>query len=87
METGDDLTFDKRADNGSVIMHVTGPDHKPIAGAAISNPGSSSDVWRRGTTNADGECRLDRVYDLSGRFQLFVRAKGFAPQQLNWRTT
>jgi beta-lactamase regulating signal transducer with metallopeptidase domain/5-hydroxyisourate hydrolase-like protein (transthyretin family) len=79
-----DFTFDERPAYGSVIVHVTGPDHKPIAGAAISNPGSSSDVWRKGTTNAAGECRLDRVYDMSGRFQLFVRAKGFVAQQLNF---
>jgi hypothetical protein len=58
-----EVKFDKRPDNGSVVVHVTGPDHKPIAGAEISNPGSGTRWWRRGTTDAQGACRLDRGRD------------------------
>jgi beta-lactamase regulating signal transducer with metallopeptidase domain/5-hydroxyisourate hydrolase-like protein (transthyretin family) len=80
-----DLTFDKRPDNGSVIVRVTGPDRRPIAGAEISNPGSSTQWLRKGTTDTKGEFRLDHVYDMLGRFELFVRAKGFAAREVNFQ--
>jgi beta-lactamase regulating signal transducer with metallopeptidase domain len=79
-----DVAFDKKADGGSVLVHVMGPHHKPIAGAEISNPGSSTQWWRKGMTDDNGDCQLDHLYDLSGRYRLFVRAKGFAPQELNF---
>jgi hypothetical protein len=80
-----DVAFDKPPESGSIVVHVTGPDRKPIAGAELSNPGSSSQWWRRGTTDAEGNCRIDRVYDFAGRYRLFVRAKGFAPFETSFK--
>jgi hypothetical protein len=85
-----DVSFGRQAPGGSIVVHVTGPDHKPLAGAQVTNPGASPDWSRQGTTDANGDCRLDDVYEF-GRFsvefspsgyRLYVRAKGCAPQDV-----
>ncbi len=74
-----DFAFDKQPETGSILVHVTGPDHQPIAGARLSNRGIGPQLCREGTTDANGDCRIDDVVSLFGRYLLAVRAKGFAP--------
>ena len=74
-----DFAFDKQPETGSILVHVTGPDHQPIAGARLSNRGIGPQLCREGTTDAKGDCRIDNVVSLFGRYLLAVRAKGFAP--------
>jgi carboxypeptidase family protein len=74
-----DFAFDKQPETGSILVHVTGPDHQPIAGARLSNRGISPQQCREGTTDAKGDCRIDNVVSLFGRYLLAARAKGFAP--------
>jgi hypothetical protein len=74
-----DFAFDKQPESGSILVHVTGPDHRPIAGARLSNRGISPRQCREGTTDAKGDCRIDDVVSLFGRYLLAARAKGFAP--------
>jgi hypothetical protein len=74
-----DFAFDKGPETGSILVHVTGPDHQPIANAWVSNPGSGRQGPSGGTTDAKGDCRLDDVDSLLGRYYLAVRVKGFAP--------
>jgi hypothetical protein len=79
-----DLVLERRPKGGSVLVTVTGPDGKPVANARLVNPGMSS-AWRRyGRTDDRGECQLDDVYDIFGRHELGVTAKGFAPRQLSF---
>ena len=74
-----DFAFDKQPETGSILVHVTGPDHQPIAGARLSNRGIGPQLCREGTTDANGDCRIDDVASLFGRYLVAVRAKGFAP--------
>jgi hypothetical protein len=74
-----DFAFDKQPETGSILVHVTGPDHRPLAGARLSNRGISPQQCREGATDAKGDCRIDNVVSLFGRYLLAVRAKGFSP--------
>ena len=79
-----DLVLEHQPKGGSVLVTVTGPDGKPVANARLVNPGTSS-AWRRyGRTDDRGECQLDDVYNIFGRHELGVTAKGFAPRQLSF---
>jgi len=80
-----DLAFDARPDDVSVIVRVTGPNHQPIAGAQIVNPGNNVQCRQTATTDAKGECRIDHVYDVGRYYRLIARAKGFAPRGLDFK--
>ena len=85
-----DIGLEKPPEEGSVIVHVTGPDRKPIVGARLSNAGITEQAVRTGTTDAKGDCRLDHVYALAkdaltNSHRLIVRAKGYAPRDLNFK--
>jgi hypothetical protein len=79
-----DLVLERRPKGGSVLVTVTGPDGKPVANARLVNPGTNSSWRRYGRTDDRGECQLDDVYDIFGRHELGVTAKGFAPRQLTF---
>jgi hypothetical protein len=85
-----DIGLEKPPEEGSVIVHITGPDRKPIVGARLANAGITVQAVRTGTTDAKGDCRLDHVYALANSalangHRLIVRAKGFAPRDLNFK--
>ncbi len=77
-----DISLERRPFGGSVRGTVVGPDGEPIAGATLVNEGRSSDELRRATTDADGQFRLDDVYQDSIGYELIAKAAGFAPQRL-----
>lgn len=77
-----DLTLAKRKHGGSIEGTVVDADGKPIAGAELSNPGSSTKFIRKTKTDAAGRFRLDDLYARGRRHLLFVRADGMAPQEL-----
>lgn len=80
-----DIAFEKQVERGSIVVNVTGPGHKPIAGAQLKLLGSTADSWRKATTDANGDCRVDDVeHNRYGRYTLLVRAKGFAPTGLDF---
>jgi hypothetical protein len=79
-----DLVLERRPKGGSVLVTVTGPDGKPVANARLVNPGTNSSWRRYGKTDDRGECQLDDVYDIFGRHELGVTAKGFGPRQLTF---
>ena len=76
------LTLPRRPFGGSVQGTVVDAEGKPVAGASVVNRGSSSNELRETTTDAQGRYRLDDVYKRSGAHELFIKAKGFAPQRL-----
>ncbi len=82
------LTLPRRPDGGSVRGTVVDKDGKPIEGASIVNRGGSSSDERKATTDAQGRFRLDDVFTKWGSVgghELFVTAKHFAPQQLEFK--
>ncbi|HEV8004309.1 MAG TPA: carboxypeptidase regulatory-like domain-containing protein [Planctomycetaceae bacterium] len=79
-----DLVLERRPKGGSVLVTVTGPDGKPVTNARLVNPGTNSSWRRYGRTDDRGECQLDDVYEIFGRHELGVTAKGFAPRQLSF---
>ena len=83
-----DLTLPRRPDGGSVRGTVVNKDGKPIEGASVVNRGSSSDELRETKTDAQGRFRLDNVFSKWGSVglhELFIKAKRFAPQQLEFK--
>ena len=79
------LTLRRRPDGGSVRGTVRAGDGKPIAGALLVNRGNSSSDVRKATTDAQGRFRLDDVYKSWSGHELFVKARGFAPQHLSFK--
>jgi Carboxypeptidase regulatory-like domain len=79
-----DVVLRPRPKGGSVLVTVVGPDGKPVPNARLVNPGESSALRRYGRTDDNGQFQLDDVYDIFGRHELGVTAKGFAPQQLSF---
>ena len=82
------LTLPRRPDGGSVRGTVVNKDGKPIEGASIVNRGGTSSDERKATTDAQGRFRLDNVFTKWGSVgghELFVTAKHFAPQQLEFK--
>ncbi len=79
-----DLVLERRPKGGSVLVTVTSPDGKPVANARLVNPGTNSSWRRYGRTDDRGQCQIDDVYDMFGRHELGVTAKGFAPRQLSF---
>ncbi len=74
------LTLHRRPDGGSVRGTVVDKDGKPVAGASVVNRGGSSDELHKTMTDAQGRYRLDDVYH-----NLFIKAKRFAPQHLEFK--
>ena len=74
----------RRPMGGSIAVEVVGPDDQPVADAELINPSERSNVKRTGRTDAEGSCQLDDVLNASGRYELNVKAKGFAPQRVNF---
>ena len=79
-----DLTLPRRPDGGSISGMVTDSNGKPISGASVVNRGGSSSELRETTTDAQGRYRLDDVYASFEKHDLFIKAKGFAPQRLEF---
>ena len=79
-----DVVLQPRPKGGSVLVTVVGPDGKPVPNARLVNPGDSSACRHYGRTDDNGQCQLDDVYDIFGRHEWAVTAKGFAPQQLSF---
>jgi Carboxypeptidase regulatory-like domain len=77
-----DVVLQHRPKGGSVLVTVVGPDDKPVPNARLVNPGDSSALRRYGRTDDNGQGQLDDVYDIFGRHDLGVTAKGFAPREL-----
>ena len=73
-----DFAFDKQPESGSILVHVTGSDHQPIAEARLSNRGISPHCAER-HNRCERHCRIDDVVSLFGRYLLAVRVNGFAP--------
>jgi beta-lactamase regulating signal transducer with metallopeptidase domain/5-hydroxyisourate hydrolase-like protein (transthyretin family) len=80
-----DVVLKKRPHGGSVAGLVTDRQGKPVAGAEVVNRGGSSDEVRRAKTDAQGKFLLDNVYSDGIGHQLVVRAKGFAPQRVEFK--
>jgi beta-lactamase regulating signal transducer with metallopeptidase domain len=80
-----DLTLTQRPHGGSVQGVVTDEQGKPIVGAELVNEGGPSWEVRKATTDAQGKFVLDNVYGLSGGHHLAVRAKGYAPQGVEFK--
>jgi beta-lactamase regulating signal transducer with metallopeptidase domain/protocatechuate 3,4-dioxygenase beta subunit len=80
-----DFAVKKRPHGGSVRGVVTDKQGKPIAGAEIVNAGTSSDQVRKAKTDAEGRFLVDDVYADSIGHQIAVRAKGFAPQRVEFK--
>ncbi len=82
-----DVAMKPRPRGGAVRGVVTDRQGKPIAGAEIANPGNSSDRIRRARTDERGVFQLEDVYE-DGALgpELIVKAKGFAPQRLAFRS-
>ncbi|MGO8748891.1 MAG: carboxypeptidase regulatory-like domain-containing protein [Thermoguttaceae bacterium] len=78
------LILPRRPDGGSVRGTVVDKDGKPVEGASVVNRGLASRDLRRTTTDAQGRYRLDDVYKASNSHDLFIKAKRFAPQQLEF---
>jgi protocatechuate 3,4-dioxygenase beta subunit len=89
-EAGEEYEFNyvlKRATHGgSVRGTVTDTAGEPIAGATIANEGPSSRDVRREKTNERGEFLVDDVFERSlVGHELVVKAKGFAPQRVQFK--
>jgi RNA polymerase sigma factor (sigma-70 family) len=80
-----DIVLKKRPHGGSVQGVVTGPEGKPVAGAEIINQGGSSNEVRKTKTDERGKYLLDDVYSDSIGHQLVVRARGLAPDRVEFR--
>jgi protocatechuate 3,4-dioxygenase beta subunit len=80
-----DLVIEKRPHGGSVSGVVTDSQGKPVAGAEIINQGGSSSESRRAKTDARGKFLLDDVYADGIGHQLVVKAKGFAPERVEFK--
>ena len=79
------LTLPRRPDGGSVQGIIVNTDGKPVAGASVINRGSTIPRdTRQTTTDALGRYRLDDVFDSLGEHRLFISAKGYAPQMLDF---
>jgi protocatechuate 3,4-dioxygenase beta subunit len=80
-----DLVLKKRPHGGSVQGVVTDPQGKPVAGAEIFNQGGSSNEARKARTDERGKYRLEDVYEDFLGHHLAVRARGWAPQRVEFR--
>lgn len=79
------LTLARRPDGGSVQGIVVDKAGYPVDGAKIINRGATIPRdTRETTTDAEGRYRLDDVFDSLGDHRLFISAKGFAPQILQF---
>jgi beta-lactamase regulating signal transducer with metallopeptidase domain/5-hydroxyisourate hydrolase-like protein (transthyretin family) len=79
-----DLVLAKRPHGGAVRGVVTDAKGQPVAGAEISNHGTSSKEVRRARTDAAGKFLIDDVYSDGLGHLLVVRARGFAPQKMEF---
>jgi beta-lactamase regulating signal transducer with metallopeptidase domain/uncharacterized GH25 family protein len=79
-----DLVLKKRPHGGSVQGIVIDKESKPIAGAEVFNQGGSSSEVRQAKTDAQGKYFLDNVYGNHIGHELVVRARGFAPQRVQF---
>jgi protocatechuate 3,4-dioxygenase beta subunit len=77
-----DMTMPRRPRGGSILVTVVDGQGQPVAGATLINPSRRSSIERRGTTDARGECRLDDILDVNGRYELNVTASAFAPRRV-----
>jgi beta-lactamase regulating signal transducer with metallopeptidase domain/5-hydroxyisourate hydrolase-like protein (transthyretin family) len=80
-----EVVLKKRPHGGSVYGVVNDSKGKPVAGAEIFNQGGSSNEVRKAKSDAQGKYLLDDVYSDSIGHQLVVRAKGLAPQRVDFR--
>jgi protocatechuate 3,4-dioxygenase beta subunit len=80
-----DVVLNKRPHGGSVRGTVTDRQGKPVAGAEIINQGPSSNEARRARTDANGKFLLENVYADSFGHELVVKARGFAPQRVEFK--
>ena len=78
------LTLPRRPDGGSVRGTIVDADGKPVERASVVNRGPSSRDLRETTTDDRGRYRLDDVYKGPHGHDLFIKAKGFAPQHLEF---
>ena len=81
------VTLPHRPDGGSVRgIVVWTKDGKAIAGASVVNRGGSSNELRENKDRRQkGHYRLDDVYIGEKGYDLFIKAKRFAPQQLKFK--
>ena len=80
------LTLPRRPDGGSVRGTIVDKDGKPIEGASVVNRGGSSyELRHQTTTDAQGRFRLDDIYKETDRSVLLIKAKRFAPQNLEFK--
>jgi RNA polymerase sigma factor (sigma-70 family) len=80
-----DVVIGKRPHGGSVSGIVKDPEGKPVDGATIHNQGGSSNEFRETKTDAQGKFLLDDVYADGIGYQLVVKAKGFAPERVEFK--
>jgi hypothetical protein len=80
-----DLVMKKRPHGGSVQGVVTDRDGKPIAGAELINQGGASNETRRAKTDAQGKFLLDNVYSDGIGHTFVAKAKGYAPQRVEFK--
>ncbi|WP_337177115.1 M56 family metallopeptidase [Paludisphaera sp.] len=79
-----DLTIEPRPFGGSVAGVVLDHEGRPVAGALVTNPGTSSNETRETRTGPDGTFRLDDLYrGIMRATQVVVRADGFQARRLD----
>lgn len=71
-------------DAGTIDGQVVDKDGQPVAAATVVNEGSSSINHNSANTDAEGRFHIERLYlHVADRVLLTVRAKGFAPRQID----
>ena len=76
----ENLELTPRPHLGAITGKVVDRDGKPIAGAEISNHGTSSSLVRTTLSGDKGEFRLEKLFN---REELVIQARGFSPRQMN----
>ena len=77
-----DLKILFRPDGGTVFGTVKNKEGRPVAGATLTNTGSSSDDVRETKTDSQGRYRLENLYPGVPKPSVVVRAAGFAPKRV-----
>ncbi len=76
------MTLTRRPPGKSLAGVVRDTRGNPVAGARITNYGNSADVRREALTDDHGEFSFAELFDGYAGHQIYIVAKGFAPQRV-----
>ncbi|HET6880896.1 MAG TPA: carboxypeptidase regulatory-like domain-containing protein [Pirellulales bacterium] len=77
------VTLTSRPHGKVVRGAVKDAQENPVPGARVANYGDSVTIQREATTNAQGEFTLSDLLEGYTGYQIYVAAKGFAPERLD----